>query len=101
MNQIKSDVILAAIADAAASDPFQVDPGRPVTVIMHAALGIEAGKYGDLQISHDGVAWQDVFVGGNQVRMSSVNNRIQVVETGLYRIEREAMANPTAITIKY
>ena len=90
--------VLEAITDAANSDSFIVERD-PITVIMHAADGLAADEYGDLQISHDGATWADVYQGGSQVRMLSTNNVLELSAPGHYRIAKEATTNATGITI--
>lgn len=98
---LRKQVILAPTAEADQSEVFEVLQGRPVSVVMHAALGITAAQYGDLQVSHNGAAWQDVFQGGSQVRLSSTNNTVLLEAPGEYRIDKEATTNPVGLTVIY
>lgn len=99
MNQLKTTLILAPIADAAASTKFQVNPGRPVTVISHAALGLVAAQHADIQVSHDGVLWQDLFVGTVQQRLNTTNTQIALDAPGIYRVNKGVTTNPVGISI--
>lgn len=82
MNHLKKEELLAPIADAAASPVIQVNPGRPVTLIAHAALGLTAGQHADVQVSHDGVAFIDLFVGTVQQRLNTTNTQILLTAPG-------------------
>lgn len=90
--------LLSPVTDAANSKPFAVlDPEKPVTLIIYASSGHTASEYSDLQISHDGTNWQDVYSGGVQQRLSSVNTTLQINAVGLYRVAKEATTNATGV----
>lgn len=92
--------LLAPTTEAAASAAFDVPKGHLVTIILHAALGLTASEYADLQISHDNkTSWQDVFQGTAQVRLHSTNNVITLEGPATYRLDKELSTNAAGITM--
>lgn len=97
----KTEIILAATADPANSDSFQVELGEPVTVHMFAALGLQPGEYATFQMSIDNGAteagWSDSKVDGALVRMDSNNNAFTLPGPGTFRLVKDATTNPVQI----
>lgn len=99
-----AQVLLAAATGAGPSTSFEVKfadrpmESRPVTVSMGPRADIGAAEFGDLQKSNDGgVTWDDVYENGAQVQLGLTNNVIVLHGPGLFRINKDATANPVAV----
>jgi hypothetical protein len=97
---MNTSTLISATTEAANSAAFHVKNGYPVTLIMYASSGLVGGEYANLQVSHDkGVSWQDVYQDSDQIRLSSINNLIQITIPGLFRIAKEATTNATLLAL--
>ena len=99
---IVNRTILAEVAAAADSSPFECDGINPVTVILHSTVGLTAAEYADIQISHDdGDTWNDLYIAGTQQRLTSDATAITVSGPGLYQVAKEATTNAAGLTISH
>lgn len=86
--------ILAATTSAVASDAFRIVNEATIT---STALG--SGETGDIQITHDGSTWQDLFREGSQQQLTDTNNAVTVVGPGKFRVNKSATASATSINL--
>lgn len=91
--------ILTATTSAGNSGVFEVNKESGVaSVILHAASGLTAGEYADVQVSHDsGATWQDLYQDGSQVRLHSTNNVVSIYGLGTYRVAKESSTNAAGL----
>ena len=93
-----SDILLAPTTSAAQSTSFGVQHDTKKTVILHAASGLTAAEYGDIQISHDGgTTFQDLYSDGSQVRLTDTNNSVTVYGPGVFRVDKEVTTNAAGV----
>ena len=87
--------ILAATASATQSDAFWVGP-KEITITT-TALG--AGETADVQITHDGTTWQDLYRAGTLQSLDSTNNAVTVLGPGKFRVNKSITASVTSINL--
>lgn len=95
--------IIAPTADAATSNVFRVSqttPGLYPRIEVHAASGLTASEFTDLQSCHDGTSssCQDVYDSdGSQVRLSSTTTTLRITAFGHYRVVMDDPTNATGV----
>jgi len=90
--------LLAPTTSATAGAAFSVNNNDKFTIVIYAASGHTAAEYSDVQISHDGGAtFQDLYVDGSQIRLSSTNVAQTVYGPGFFRVDKEATTNATGV----
>jgi len=90
--------LLSPTTSATQSITFTVtSPEKPVTLVIASAAGHTASEYIDLQITHDGSTFADVYSKGAQQRLSSTNTVLQINAVGVYRVDKEATTNAVGV----
>lgn len=87
--------ILAATTSAVASDAFTIGP-QEATVTTTELAGSETG---DIQITHDGTTWQDLYRSGTQQQLTTTNNAVTVIGPGKFRVNKSATVGATSINL--
>jgi hypothetical protein len=76
------------------SDPFVVGENHPVTLV---AKGLAAGETVDLQISYDGVDYEDCWAENTQLQLSTTNNPVTVYGPGMFRVVKNVTAGAAGV----
>lgn len=98
MANVNTRIILAPATGAGQSQQFECDGVRPVTVELHAASGLTAAEYADIQTTKDnGTSWQDLYYDGSQIRLTNTSTSVTVYGPGIYRVDKEATTNAAGI----
>jgi hypothetical protein len=86
--------IIAATTSAVASEAFNV---VNIATITTTALG--AGETVNIQITHDGITWQDLFIQDVQQIITNTNNAATVAEPGKFRVSKSVTVSATSVNI--
>lgn len=91
-----SNVVIASQTAADKSSVLSVGNENRVTFCYFGTLG--ATEYIDVQYSHDGNTWHDLYQDGAQVRLSSTNKCITIVgPMNLFRLDKDATASAAGV----